>query len=343
MAPTPRFSLRDRLTAVPELKGLAKAVEAGVPVVEAMIAHNVTFADDVADAAGRYLLDAGGKRMRPTLAILTAQLGDGLNDDVTLAAAAIELTHLASLYHDDVMDEAPLRRGTPAAHTVWGNSIAILTGDLLFSRASTMMSRLGERAMALQSATFERLCVGQMHETVGPKVGEDPIAHYLRVLGDKTGSLISAAARAGVEYANGPNEAIDPLVNFGEKIGVAFQLADDVIDLAPASDETGKKAGTDLRAGVPTLPTLLLARAAETDAGARDLQQRIHEAASIDGTDEQLAAVTAELFAHEVTQATRAEARRWAADAVAGLDILPAGPVHTALNLFAEHVVSRTD
>lgn len=343
MAPISRFSLRDRLMAVPALKGLASAVEAGVPVVEAEIAQNVTFADDVADAAGRYLLDAGGKRMRPTLAILTAQLGDGLNDDVTLAAAAIELTHLASLYHDDVMDEAPMRRGTPAAHTVWGNSIAILAGDLLFSRASTMMSRLGERAMALQSATFERLCVGQMHETVGPKPGDDAVAHYLRVLGDKTGSLISAAARAGVEYSNGPQEFIEPLVNFGEKIGVAFQLADDVIDLAPASDATGKKAGTDLRAGVPTLPTLLLARAAENDTEARALQQRIEHAVSIDGTDAELEAVTAELFAHPVTQATRDEARRWAADAVEGLNILPEGPVRTALNLFAEHVVSRTD
>ena len=343
MSPTQRFSLRDRLTAVPALKGLASAVEAGVPIVEAEISKNITFADDVADATGRYLLDAGGKRMRPTLAILTAQLGDGLNPDVTLAAAAIELTHLASLYHDDVMDEAPLRRGTSAAHIVWGNSIAILAGDLLFSRASTMMSRLGERAMALQSSTFERLCIGQMHETVGPKPGEEPIAHYLRVLGDKTGSLISAAARAGVEYANGPKEFIDPLVNFGEKIGVAFQLADDVIDLAPASDSTGKKAGTDLRGGVPTLPTLLLARAAETDEGARDLQKRIQAAASIDGTDAELADVTAELFAHPVTQATRDEARRWAADAIAGLNILPEGPVHMALNLFAEHVVSRTD
>ena len=124
---------------------------------------------------------------------------------------------------------------------------------------------------------------------------------------------------------------------------MAFQLADDVIDLAPASDATGKKAGTDLRAGVPTLPTLLLAQLAETDTQARALQQRIAHAASIDGTDAELEAVTAELFAHPVTQATRDEARRWAADAVEGLNILPEGPVHTALNLFAEHVVSRTD
>lgn len=342
MSPS-RFSLRDRLTGVPALRGLAAEVEAGVPLVEAEIARNVTFADDVADATGRYLLDAGGKRMRPTLAIITAQLGDGLNDDVTLAAAAIELTHLASLYHDDVMDEAPLRRGVPSAHIVWGNSVAILTGDLLFSRASTMMSRLGERAMALQAETFERLCIGQMHETVGPQPGEDAVAHYLRVLSDKTGSLISAAARAGVRYSNGPVEFEEPLVNFGEKIGVAFQLADDVIDLAPASDATGKKAGTDLRAGVPTLPTLLLAQSALTDPGARDLQQRIREAASESGTDAQLESVTAELFAHPVTQATRDEARRWAAEAVAGLEALPSGPVRTALNLFAEHVVARTD
>ena len=341
MSPT-RFSLRDRLTAVPQLKQLATDVEAGVPVIEAEILKNVTFADEVADATGRYLLDAGGKRMRPTLAIICAELGERLNADVTLAAAAIELTHLASLYHDDVMDEAPMRRGVAAAHTVWGNSVAILTGDLLFSRASTMMSRLGERAMALQSETFERLCIGQMHETIGPKPGEDPIEHYLQVLSDKTGSLISAAARAGVEYSNGPREFIEPLVAFGEKIGVAFQLADDVIDLAPASVGTGKRAGTDLRAGVPTLPTLLLARAAQSDSSARALQDRIDFAASEDSSDEEWSLVISELFAHDVTQQTRDEARRWASEAVGGLEVLPDGPVRTALNLFAEHVVSRT-
>lgn len=278
------------------------------------------------------------------LTLLTAQLGNGATPDVITAAQAIEITHLASLYHDDVMDEAPLRRGVPSAHEVWGNSVAILTGDLLFSRASTLMTRLGEKAMLLQAETFERLCLGQLHETIGPRPDEDPVSHYIQVLADKTGSLISAAARCGIVYSGAPLEYEDAMVEFGDKIGVAFQLADDVLDLSPESGATGKKAGTDLRAGVPTLPTLLLEQQAATDPAAAALLARIRDDASEESAeaDADLELAIAELYAHPVTQATREEARRWAAEAVAALDILPAGPVKQALSAFAEHVVSRS-
>jgi len=157
----------------------------------------------------RYLLDAGGKRIRPVLALLTAQLGTGNNANVITAAEAIEMTHLASLYHDDVMDEAQVRRGVPSAQTVWGNSVAILTGDLLFARASKLVAGMGERAILLQAETFERLCLGQLHETIGPRPGEDPIEHYLQVLADKTGSLIATAAQVGLMFSDAPEECLD--------------------------------------------------------------------------------------------------------------------------------------
>ncbi len=333
-----RLSLKQRLFASPETKQLADTIDAGIAVIEAGLSDELHFADDLADVSGRYLLEAGGKRVRPMLTLLTAQLGNGATPEVITAAQAIEITHLASLYHDDVMDEAPLRRGVPSTHEVWGNSVAILTGDLLFSRASTLMTRLGERAMALQSETFERLCLGQLHETIGPKDGEDPIAHYIQVLADKTGSLISAAARCGIVYSGAPEEYEEAVVEFGDKIGVAFQLADDVLDLSPDS-ATGKEAGTDLRAGVPTLPTLLLAQQATTDPAAAELLALIRHP---DTTDAELQDAIAQLYAHPVTQATREEARRWASEAVEALAILPEGAVKKALSAFAEHVVSRS-
>lgn len=335
-----KMSLRQRLFASPETKHLAEVIDAGVATIEDGLSQELHFADALADVSGRYLFGAGGKRVRPMLTLLIAQLGDGATPQVVTAAQAIEITHLASLYHDDVMDEAPLRRGVPSAHEVWGNSVAILTGDLLFSRASSLMTKLGERAMELQSETFERLCLGQLHETIGPRPDEDPIAHYIQVLADKTGSLIAAAARCGVIYSGAPAEYESAVVEFGEKIGVAFQLADDVLDLSPSSDDTGKQAGTDLKAGVPTLPTLLLAQRANEDHAAADLLERIRVGALDDSTDFQL--LVAELYAHPVTQQTREEARRWAAEAIEALAIIPEGPVKQALSAFADHVVSRT-
>ena len=194
------LGLGETLFASSEERRFADAIEEGLAEVEAGLLREVSFADDMADVASRYLLEAGGKRIRPVLTLLTAQLGEGNNAAVITAAQAIEITHQASLYHDDVMDEAEMRRGVPSAQSVWGNSVAILTGDLLFARASKLVASLGEGAIKLQADTFERLCLGQLHETVGPRLDDDPIDHYLQVLADKTGSLIPAAAQMGVIF-----------------------------------------------------------------------------------------------------------------------------------------------
>ena len=336
------LGLGEKLFASSEERAFAAAIEAGLQEVEAGLLAQMSFADDLADVTSRYLLEAGGKRVRPTLALLTAQLGSGANAAVITAAQAVEITHVASLYHDDVMDEAQMRRGVPTAQTVWGNSVAILTGDLLFARASKLIASLGERALTVQTDTFERLCLGQLHETIGPRPGEDPIAHYLQVLADKTGSLIAGAALVGVIFSDAPEEYREPVELFGERIGVAFQLIDDVLDLSSEVENTGKSAGTDLRAGVPTLPLLYLRRAAETDPASAELLARIVREAESDETGPAFASAVAELRDHDVTRATLAEAHRWADEAVAALEPLPEGPVKKALTKFAEVIVERS-
>jgi heptaprenyl diphosphate synthase len=336
--------LGDRIFSTPADRGLAANIDAGIEKVESALIDELVYANEIATVKSRYLLNAGGKRVRPMLALLTAHLGDGVVPDVITAATAIELTHLASLYHDDVMDDADKRRGVPSAQTVWGNSIAILTGDLLFARASQLMARLGERAIKLQATTFERLVLGQFEETVGPRAGDDPVAHYIQVLAGKTGSLIAAAAQGGVVFSNAPAEYEQPAVDFGEKIGVAFQLIDDVLDLSPQPQETGKVPGTDLRAGVVTLPLLRLREHAVSDRASADLLVRLERDVMAVGAEQGEAAdaaITA-LREHAVTAETLAEAHGWARDAVAALAPLPNGSVKKALTRFAETIVERS-
>jgi heptaprenyl diphosphate synthase len=320
---------------------MAQRIEAGLEDVERGLLEHVSFGDTVADVTSRYLLEAGGKRVRPLLTLLTAQLGEGINPSVLTAAEAVEITHLASLYHDDVMDEAEQRRGVPSAQTVWGNSVAILTGDLLFARASKLFGQIEGSVAIAQTTTFERLVLGQLHETVGPQPGDDPIEHYLGVLADKTGSLISAAAEWGAAFSNAPAEYRPALAQYGERIGVAFQLIDDVIDLSAEAEETGKAPGTDHRAGVPTLPLLYLRRNALTDAADEALLLRIEDAVVAGDADAQARAVS-DLREHPVTAETTVEAHRWAAEAVSALDVLPEGPVWTALLRFADVLVERS-
>src|SRR6185295_15316548 len=184
------------------------------------------------------------------------------------AAVVCELTHLATLYHDDVMDEAAVRRGAPSANSRWTNSVAILTGDLLFARASDLLADLGPDAVRIQAQTFERLVTGQIKETVGAQPGEDAIDHYLGVLADKTGSLVATSARFGATFAGVEEPLVKALTAFGEEVGVAFQLSDDLLDILSEGGASGKSPGTDLREGIATLP-VLFALAGDDPAEAR--------------------------------------------------------------------------
>lgn len=337
------LGLTERIFVGPKMRRLAATVEDGLALVEQKLAAELHVADALADVTSRYLYEAGGKRLRPMLSVLTAQLGSGATDDVIAGATALEMTHLGSLYHDDVMDGADVRRGVPSAHAVWGNNVAILTGDLLFSRASQLMAKIGERAIRLQADTFERLVLGQMHETVGAQPGDDPVEFYLQVLADKTGSLIAAAGQTGILFSDAPAEYATPVLEFGERVGVAFQLLDDVIDLSADADETGKVPGTDLRAGVPTMPYLLLGRAGDADSQA--LKSAIDDGVAriADGADPSLLDDELDrLREHPATEATRRLAAEWSQNAVAALAPLPAGVVRDALTRFAQVVVDRS-
>lgn len=316
-------------------RALLSQIESNLELVEAELLAATKHTDPVLQNAARHLVEAGGKRVRPVLVLLTSLLGDGATQRVIDAAAIVELTHLATLYHDDVMDDAPTRRGVPTAQHVYSNSIAILIGDLLLARASILSTQLGIEAITMQANTFERLCIGQLNEAVAVGENEDAIEHYIQVLADKTGSLIAASAKLGVMMSNAPHEYLEPLAEFGEKIGVAFQLIDDVIDISEAGP-SGKTPGTDLRAGVPTMPVLLLRK--RKDAAAQALL------AEIDGdlsSDERLAEVVAKLREHEVADEAYAEAKRWADEAIAALATLPDGQTKRALIHFAQAVVDR--
>ncbi len=320
---------------------LEEAIAPRLALVEERLRDAVSQSDRLADATSRHLVAAGGKRLRPVLALLCAQLGKPQRPEVIDAAVVVELTHLATLYHDDVMDSAPTRRGAPSAHEVWGNSVAILTGDLLFARASAVVAGLGPDAVRIQAATFERLCLGQLHETVGPAEGENPVDHYLQVLADKTGSLIATSARFGAMFAGCQASVVAQVTAYGEFAGIAFQLADDVLDIRSDSDVSGKTPGTDLREAVATMPVLLLRkRVAEGTASDDDAALL----AAIDGDlsdDAVLASVVARLRDHAVVDETAALARSWAARAVGAISQLPEGDVKQALVAFADALVAR--
>ncbi|MFB9726496.1 polyprenyl synthetase family protein [Haloechinothrix salitolerans] len=237
------------------LADLAEGLGEVESVLREVVRSDVQFISD----AAVHLVDAGGKRFRPLFTLLAGQFGtdgaDGRSRVIT-AAAAVELVHLATLYHDDVMDEATMRRGAQSANARWDNTIAILTGDYLFANASRLVADLGPDPSRIIAETFGELVTGQMRETTGATDGDDPIEHYLAVIGQKTGSLIATAGRFGAMLSGAAQERVDALRSFGELIGVAFQISDDILDIASPSEELGKVQGTDLREGIKTLPML---------------------------------------------------------------------------------------
>jgi len=284
-----------------------------------------------------HLVDAGGKRFRPLLTLLAAQFADPTRKAVIDAAVVVELTHVATLFHDDVMDEAKMRRGAASANARWDNSIAILTGDFLFARASDILADLGPDAVRIQAKTFERLCIGQIRETVGPLEGVDPVQHHIEVLADKTGSLIATAGRFGAMLSGADEKTTEVLTRFGECIGVAFQLADDLVDITSESEQSGKTPGTDLREGIPTLAGLIAMASSDP------LDIRLQELLSKPLPDdaEHLEALGL-LRQHIAIDQARVEAHRWADDARKSLVDLPEIPAREALEMLCDYVVSRT-
>ena len=305
--------------------------------VEALLRSHTRSEYPFVDETAHHLVAAGGKRLRPLLTLLTAQYGDPTRDGIIAAAVACEITHLATLYHDDVMDEAPLRRGVESANIRWGNTIAILTGDFLFAKSSDLLADLGPAAVRLQARTFERLVIGQIMETQGPNPGQDPLEHYLKVVADKTGSLISASARYGGMVSGATADITDTVTVFGEKIGVAFQLADDIIDIASESNQSGKTPGTDLREGVPTLVTLNVMKS--SDPADSDLKRLLAAPIEDEPTVQQ---VLIALRTHKALDESREQLNQIAKQARGALGPLPINDATGALMSLCDAVIDRS-
>ena len=315
---------------------LADRLHAGLSRVDTLIREAIDHDDPlIADASG-HLLAAGGKRLRPILTLLVSELGSGISDDVVRAAAGVELTHLASLYHDDVMDEADVRRGVSSANASYGNSVAILIGDLLFGKASELIADLGPDAVRIQARTFVRLCGGQIRDDRPCPPGTDPVDYYLGVLADKTGALIATAARYGAMFGGSSPEVVGLATAYGEQIGVAFQLADDLIDISSEANETGKTPGTDLREGVNTLAVLH----AKASTGPQDA--RLRELLAADLRDPDLhAEALALLRVNPALERARTETQAVGHAASGLLDALPESPARIALQTLVMSVTDR--
>ena len=323
---------------IPQLDAALEAsLTADMARVEALLRSHIEGEYPLVIETSRHLVEAGGKRLRPLLTLLGAQFGNPGAPGIVEAAVVCELTHLATLYHDDVMDEAPLRRGVESANNRWGNTVAILTGDYLFAKASQLLADLGPEAVRLQAITFERLVIGQITETQGSSEGLSLLDHYLQVISGKTSSLIATSIRFGALLSGSDAKTIEQLTKYGESIGTLFQLADDVIDIASESAESGKTPGTDLREGVPTLVTLPILESSDP----ADAELRAILAAPI--TDESVVASTIKVLrTHSAMDNAKTILKNYADQARGEIADLPAGPAKDALLKLCDAIITRS-
>ena len=315
---------------------LADSVKQGMARVEQLLHHEVQSDLDFATRTSLHLVDAGGKRFRPLFVLLAAQFGDPTSDEVVKSGAVVEMIHLATLYHDDVMDEATMRRGATSANARWDNSVAILTGDFLFAKASQLIADLGAEAVRRMAATFEALVTGQMRETEGVGEDDDAVDFYLRVIYEKTGSLIATAGRFGAWFSGADEATIESLERIGKLIGTGFQISDDIIDIASPSKESGKTPGTDLREGVKTLPMLYALADENCPSRLRELLGRPLS------TDAEVAEALGLLRESRGLERTRGTLQEFADDARKELASLPDVPAREALSSLVDYVVART-
>ena len=322
---------------IPNLdKALEASLLADMVRVEELMRSHIKGDYPLVIETSRHLVEAGGKRLRPLLTLLAAQFGDPSNYDIIKAAVCCELTHLATLYHDDVMDDAVLRRGVISANKKWDNAVAILTGDYLFSKVSDMLADIGPEAVKLQAKTFERLVIGQIKETQGKSEGLTQIEHYMKVVADKTGSLIATSARFGALLSGASSQTVEALTKFGEKIGVAFQVADDLLDVTSDETASGKTPGTDLKEGVPTLVTLYVIAA--NNPADKDLIAKLNGPIS----EGDLQAVITQLRSHKALAEVKEYLANVADEANSLLTDLPDGAAKEALKNLTFALVNRS-
>ena len=315
----------DSLLRLPNLVGdlvrvevaLRKAVEAGDPFMTTV---------------ARHLIPAGGKRLRPALAVCVGSLVQApVTDDVVMGAVAVELVHLGSLYHDDVMDEARTRRTVESVNAKWGNLVAILAGDFLLARASEIAASLGTEVAGLLARTIGFLCEGQVRElSMAYDVGRTEEA-YLTAINGKTAALMATACRIGALCAGLDRPAVETFTHYGERVGMEFQIVDDILDVVASTDELGKPAGNDIFEGVYTLPVIRALRSADTADALRSLLRRHMEPVQVDEARRIVRSNGAVPAALDV-------ARGYARDACAVLDGLD-GPQVDALRSLTANLV----
>jgi heptaprenyl diphosphate synthase len=323
----------------------AKDLEISDPVLAQFIADGLERTEKLLDVESvsmfdplteisQHLLKAGGKRIRPVLVFIAGRYGQADIERLAKVAAAIEFTHVATLYHDDVMDEAKVRRGVVSVNQKFGNYSAIMAGDFLFSRASALTAELGPHAVSVMAQTLATLCEGQIRETVGPE-DEDGVTHYLKVLSQKTASLIQTAATLAAQVSHVDDLTVSALGAYAENVGIAFQISDDILDLKGNPDKSGKLLGTDLIEGVYTLPVLaalekdrtgeLEGLLAKIDEAGNGVSNAIDLIEKLDGFE--VAQLQLEMFIDKATTA---------------LDPIPAGSEKEALISFASWLTDRS-
>ena len=278
--------------------------------------------------ASTHLIKAGGKRLRPALVMITSRAGEPGRTETDLAAAAIELVHLATLYHDDVIDQTETRRGAPTVHSKWGLEVAVLAGDYLFAQGCVLAATAGGDVTGILSSAIAEVCEGQIIETTAvgdPRRSPD---EYMRTIELKTAALFGAGCELGAATSGVP-EHREALRTYGRKVGLAFQIVDDLLDLVGDAETTGKVPGTDLKEGVFTLPVLL--------AAARDpqlIERLVSGERDLDGILPLLRSSGALDDAH-------AEARRLADEGLQALATLPPAPWTEALAVIPQGVLAQ--
>jgi geranylgeranyl pyrophosphate synthase len=283
----------------------------------------------------RHVLTPTGKRLRPALALLSARLGDFGAAGVIPTAAAIEVLHTATLVHDDLVDNASVRRGTPTLNSVWSMGPTVLVGDYLFAQSAEMVSRTGNtRVIRRFSETLMVICDGVLRELFSARDSQLTREDYFRRIGSKTAALFAAATESGAVLAGLPEPAIDALYTYGHNLGMAFQIVDDILDCIGDERELGKPVGSDLLQGTLTLPSMIAIDEHPNENPVRAMFS------STDGRRD-LAAALALIRVSSAVPASYNVAAAYAETARSALADLPHGPALASLDALAEYVVRR--
>lgn len=306
--------------------------------VEAEIRRELDSPVTLIQEMGGYIAGAGGKRLRPILLLLAARLAGYRGPRGVRLACVVELLHTATLIHDDVVDQAPLRRGRPSANRRWGDDASVLVGDHLYSKSFAALVRDNDRAvMETLARSTMSMTEAEVFQLELKRSGTTSEADYLRIITQKTASFISACCRIGALLGGGPPELIEALTRYGLDIGVAFQISDDSLDFVADQDRLGKAIGADLREGKRTLPLIAMlerARPAERERVRALLRHRTLEPAEL----EEIRHLVLE---HEGVEYARARAHAYAQAAKADLEPFPPSEARDTLVLVADFVVDR--